>query len=69
MTDKIAVFISHISEEAPLAHSLKSWIEDIFVAKRTNSSFATITRPPSLIGVSRDATIESRYGKAAKTKR
>jgi hypothetical protein len=30
MTDRIAVFISHISEEAPLAHSLKSWIEATF---------------------------------------
>jgi hypothetical protein len=30
MTDKIAVFISHIGEEAALAHSLKSWIEPTF---------------------------------------
>jgi hypothetical protein len=30
MTDRIAVFISHISEEAPLAHLLKSWIEATF---------------------------------------
>ena len=30
MTDKIAVFISHIGEEAALAHSLKSWIESTF---------------------------------------
>jgi len=30
MTDRVPVFISHISEEAPLAHSLKSWIEATF---------------------------------------
>jgi len=30
MTDRVAVFISHIREEAPLAHSLKSWIEATF---------------------------------------
>jgi hypothetical protein len=30
MTDKTAVFISHIGEEAALAHSLKSWIESTF---------------------------------------
>lgn len=30
MTDRVTVFISHISEEAPLAHSLKSWIEATF---------------------------------------
>jgi len=30
VADKIAVFISHIGEEAALAHSLKSWIESTF---------------------------------------
>jgi hypothetical protein len=30
MTDRVAVFISDISEEAPLAHSLRFWIEATF---------------------------------------